>query len=98
ELAQASAHARLLVPLAVCRMQLGQFPEALALLRDALELDPRSPDALANLVVCASHAALPAETRDGYLAQLRLAAPAHPLLADLDAKSAEFDAAAAKLA
>ncbi|KAJ2761675.1 hypothetical protein IWQ56_000616 [Coemansia nantahalensis] len=98
ELAQASPHARLQMPLAVCRMHMGQFPEAHALLLEALEKDPQAPDVLANLVVCASHAALPADARSEHLAQLRLAAPAHPLVAELDAKSAEFDAAAAKLA
>ncbi|KAJ1731925.1 hypothetical protein LPJ61_002291 [Coemansia biformis] len=99
ELAQASSasSARLLTAQAVCRMHLAQFPEALELLQEALEKDANAPDTLANLVVCASHAGLPQETRSRHLAQLRHAAPAHPFVVDLDAKAVEFDAAAAKL-
>ncbi|KAJ2780655.1 hypothetical protein GGI15_003467 [Coemansia interrupta] len=76
---------------AVCRMHLGQVPEAEELLLQALGMQPGHADTLANLVVCANLSAKTLETKERYLGQLRDAAPQHPFVSDLDAKSAEFD-------
>ncbi|KAJ2800263.1 hypothetical protein H4R20_004127 [Coemansia guatemalensis] len=99
ELAQASSvsTARLLTALAVCKMHLAQYPEAEALLLEALEKDSNDPDVLANLVVCANLTSKPLETKSRYLSQLKHAAPTHPFVVDLEAKDAEFDAIAARL-
>ncbi|KAJ1853341.1 hypothetical protein GGF49_004752 [Coemansia sp. RSA 1853] len=94
ELAQASSVSTvpLLNALAVCKMHLQQYPEAISLLQEALEKNPNSPDTLANLVVCANHAGQSLETKTQYLDQLKHAAPNHPFVLDLEAKDAEFDA------
>ncbi|KAJ2359454.1 hypothetical protein GGF43_000073 [Coemansia sp. RSA 2618] len=93
ELAQASSVSTvpLLNALAVCKMHLGQYPEALSLLQEALEKNSNDPDTLANLIVCANHTSQSLETKTRYLGQLKHAAPSHPFIADLDAKDAEFD-------
>ncbi|KAJ2157179.1 hypothetical protein GGF46_004684 [Coemansia sp. RSA 552] len=99
ELAQASVPtAKLTTAQAVCKMHLAQYPEALSLLEEALAMDSGDADTLANLVVCATLAGKPDETRQLYLTQLRHAAPTHPFVVDLDTKADEFDKIAAKLA
>ncbi|KAJ2008115.1 hypothetical protein GGI04_000352 [Coemansia thaxteri] len=99
ELAHASSvsTARLLCSLAVTKMHLLQFQEAMGLLQRALEMDPNDPDTLANLAICASLTGDQEEARPRLLTQLAHAAPAHPLLKDIEFASASFDAALAKL-
>ncbi|KAF4975267.1 hypothetical protein FZEAL_7934 [Fusarium zealandicum] len=95
ELAQApsTSSVRSLVSQAVCELHLGRTEEAQAALDQALEKDPKSADAIANLLVLN---VISGNDTQELTEQLQSAAPDHQLLADLEEKSALFDKAATK--
>ncbi|KAM0415744.1 hypothetical protein ACHAPT_013292 [Fusarium lateritium] len=95
ELAQApsTSSVRTLVSQAVCELHLGRSEEAQAALDQALEKDPSSADAIANLLVLnVISGNNPSELTE----KLKAADPNHQFLADLEEKSELFDKAATK--
>ncbi|KAJ2846591.1 hypothetical protein IWW36_004281 [Coemansia brasiliensis] len=100
ELAQASSARTksLLNAMAVSKMHLAQYPEAMSLLQEAQQADGNDADVLANLLVCANHMGETLESKARYQDQLKQAAPSHPFVVEMEAKSAEFDTLAAQFA
>ncbi|KAK8188831.1 coatomer epsilon subunit-domain-containing protein [Phyllosticta capitalensis] len=95
ELAQAPASqaAQSLVGQAVSELHLGRLPEAEAALQQALSLDPKNPDALANTIVL--YTILGKDTEETKV-ELAKVDPNHPFLTDVAAKKDAFAAAQAK--
>ncbi|KAL1387648.1 coatomer epsilon subunit-domain-containing protein [Phyllosticta capitalensis] len=95
ELAQAPASqaAQSLVGQAVSELHLGRLPEAEAALQQALSLDPKNPDALANTIVLYTILGKHTEETKAELAKVD---PKHPFLTDVAAKKDAFAAAQAK--
>ncbi|KAG0658769.1 hypothetical protein C6P46_005634 [Rhodotorula mucilaginosa] len=75
---------------------LGRWEEARDAINEGLEMNPTHPTLLANSVALALHTGKTAAQADELLSQLRAADSAHPLVRDVDAKSALFDEAAAQ--
>ncbi|KAI7872565.1 coatomer epsilon subunit-domain-containing protein [Spinellus fusiger] len=83
---------------AATQLSLGRYPEAEALLMEALAKNSDDADTLVNMIVCAT---LTSKTQDvirRYVSQLREVAPLHPFLQELDLKSSLFDRAASRYA
>ncbi|KAK8232470.1 coatomer subunit epsilon [Phyllosticta capitalensis] len=95
ELAQAPASqaAQSLVGQAVSELHLGRLPEAEAALQQALSLDSKNPDALANTIVLYTILGKDTEETKAELAKVD---PKHPFLTDVAAKKDAFAAAQAK--
>ena len=95
ELAQSPATQAVhsLVGQAVAELHLGRLPEAEAALKQAIALNPKSPDVLANIIVLTTILGQDTEELKGKLTEVQ---PKHQLLADLVAKSEAFEAARAK--
>ncbi|KAH0566522.1 hypothetical protein GP486_000063 [Trichoglossum hirsutum] len=95
ELAQtpSSSAPKSIIGQAVAELHLGRLPETEAALRQALERDPKNPEAIANTIVF-----LIASGRDAteHISLLKTTSPEHPFLLDLQEKDATFDKAAAK--
>lgn len=95
ELAQAPATTSTasMVSQAVCELHLGRVEEAQGALEQAIQSDPKSAEAIANLLVLNIVIGKdPAELK----ASLEKTAPTHPFLTELEEKSALFDKAASK--
>ncbi|CAK9013392.1 Coatomer subunit epsilon-2 (Epsilon-coat protein 2) (Epsilon-COP 2) [Durusdinium trenchii] len=92
------ASAALLNGLGVANMQLKKFGEAAKSLEEAHQKDPSNVDVLVNLISCYINDRKPAKQVDQAVSKLRMAAPSHPLLAQLAACASAFDAKAAALA
>jgi len=92
ELAQAAAtqSVQSLVGQAIAELHLGRLPEAEAAFQQALELDPKSPDVLSNMVVLNTMLGKDATTSR---TELEKAKPAHKLLVDFAEKRSEFEKA-----
>ena len=82
-----------LVAQAVAEIHLGRLPEAEAALQQARERDAEDVQAVANSIVLNT---ISGRDAAGLSSALRQVAPKHPLLVDLEEKSALFDQAAAK--
>ncbi|PWY94807.1 coatomer subunit epsilon [Aspergillus sclerotioniger CBS 115572] len=80
---------------AVAELHLGRLPEAEAALSAALEKFPDEAELIANTIVLNVLAGKPTEELEQHLEQTH---PSHPLLSDVQEKSALFDTAAAKYA
>lgn len=95
ELAQAPATQAVhsLVGQAVAELHLGRLPEAEAALKQAIALNSKSPDVLANMIVLTTILGQDTEELKGKLTEVQ---PKHQLLGDLVAKSEAFEAARAK--
>ncbi|ORY59587.1 coatomer epsilon subunit [Pseudomassariella vexata] len=95
ELAQAPSTSSVtsLVSQAVCELHLGRVEEAETALKQAIGKQPDYADAIANLVVL--NIVTGKDPKD-VMASLKKTSPAHPLLTDLEEKSAAFDKAATK--
>lgn len=95
ELAQASATQAVhsLLGQAVSELHLGRIPEAEAAFQQAIDIDPKNPELLANLVVLNTVLGKDAE---GVKKQLETAQPKHQLLVDLAAKREAFESAREK--
>ncbi|KAJ5826834.1 Tetratricopeptide-like helical [Penicillium robsamsonii] len=78
---------------AVAEIHLGRLPEAEAALISALEKYPTDVELIANSIVLNVLAGKQTEDLESQLQQVQ---PAHPLLTDIQEKSAFFDTAAAK--
>lgn len=74
-------------------LHLGRLPEAEAALQQALSLDPKNPDALANTIVL--YTILGKDTEETKV-ELAKVDPNHPFLTDVAAKKDAFAAAQAK--
>ncbi|KAJ2449341.1 hypothetical protein EV183_004950 [Coemansia sp. RSA 2336] len=96
ELAQAASvrTPSLLNAMAVCKMHLKQYPEAMSFLQEAERLGTDA-NVLANLFICASLMG-EAESKTQYKSQLEQTAPSHPFVRDVEAKSIEFDTLASQ--
>ncbi|EFR00540.1 hypothetical protein MGYG_03544 [Nannizzia gypsea CBS 118893] len=77
----------------VSELHLGRLPEAEAALQSALQKYPEDPQVLANSIVLNTINGKDKEELIGKLSKIQ---PDHPLLTDLEEKSALFDTAAAK--
>ncbi|KAI9471765.1 hypothetical protein LPJ78_001964 [Coemansia sp. RSA 989] len=99
ELAQAASvkTPSLLNAMAVCKLHLKQYPEAISFLQEAQQLDANDPNVLANLFICASLTG-ETESKTQYRSQLEQTAPNHPFVVAMEAKSVEFDALASQYA
>ncbi|KAF9608413.1 hypothetical protein IFM89_009779 [Coptis chinensis] len=75
---------------AVCNMHMGHFDEAEHLLLDALNMDAKDPETLANLIVCSLHLGRPSSR---YLSQLKLSHPAHMLVKRISSAEENFERA-----
>ncbi|QDS75919.1 hypothetical protein FKW77_002834 [Venturia effusa] len=95
ELAQAAAtqSVQSLVGQAVAELHLGRLPEAEAAFQQAIELEPKNPDLLANLVVL--NTILGKDITDTK-ADLQKVKPNHQLLVDFAEKRTEFERACEK--
>ncbi|EOD43290.1 putative coatomer subunit epsilon protein [Neofusicoccum parvum UCRNP2] len=95
ELAQAPASQAVqsLVGQAISELHLGRYPEAEAALQQAIGLDPKSADVLANTIVL--NTILGKDTTE-LKKTLQEVDPKHPFLAEVTAKKDAFDAAQAK--
>lgn len=95
ELAQApsTSSIRTLVAQAVAELHLGRTEEATAALEQAIQKDPEYAEAIANMLVLT---VITGKDPNEYTAALKKADPKHPLLTDLEEKSASFDKAATK--
>lgn len=82
---------RLAAGAAAAALRMNDPESAERYLLDAHAKDARAADVLANLAVAAAHAGKPSAR---WLAALRAAAPAHPVVARLDAAADAFDRAA----
>ncbi|OJJ49940.1 hypothetical protein ASPZODRAFT_58178 [Penicilliopsis zonata CBS 506.65] len=80
---------------AVAEIHLGRLPEAEAALSAALAQYPDDVQIIANTIVLNVLAGKPSDELEARLKQVQ---PSHPLLVDLEEKSAFFDTAAAKYA
>ncbi|KAH8595513.1 coatomer epsilon subunit-domain-containing protein [Bisporella sp. PMI_857] len=78
---------------AVAEIHLGRLEEAEAALQQALAKEPDNTEALANSIVLN---VIAGKNADELISSLSNTAPDHPFLTDLQEKSAQFDAAAAK--
>ncbi|KAH7380453.1 coatomer epsilon subunit-domain-containing protein [Phaeosphaeria sp. MPI-PUGE-AT-0046c] len=86
-----------LVAQAVSELHLGRLPEAEAALQQAIAIDPKSTDTIANLIVLNTLLGKTKETAE-LKEQLASADAEHRALADWKEKKAEFEKAAAKYA
>jgi coatomer protein complex subunit epsilon len=84
-----------LVAQAVSELHLGRLPEAEAALQQAIEINPKSADTIANLVVLNTLLGKTKETAE-LKEQLATADGQHRALRDWKEKKAEFEKAAAK--
>lgn len=84
-----------LVAQAVSELHLGRLPEAQAALQQALELDPKAADTIANLIVLNTLLGKKDETAQ-LKQQLEAVDKEHRLLADWQEKRAEFQRAMGK--
>lgn len=82
-----------LVGQAISELHLGRYPEAEAALQQAIALDPKSPDVLANTIVL--NTVLGKDTTEQKKA-LEEVDPKHPFLVEVAAKKDAFEAAQAK--
>ncbi|TNY22978.1 coatomer epsilon subunit-domain-containing protein [Rhodotorula diobovata] len=82
----------------VAQALLGRWEEARDATNEALEMNPTHPTSLANSAALALHTGKPEAAAQEILARLQAADAAHPLLADLAAKSSLFDDAASRFA
>ncbi|POY73811.1 hypothetical protein BMF94_3352 [Rhodotorula taiwanensis] len=80
----------------VAQATLERWEEARDAVNEGLEMNPTHPTLLANAVALALHTGKTQAQADELLAQLRSADAHHPLVQDLEAKSALFDDAAAQ--
>ncbi|GAA5884079.1 hypothetical protein JCM3774_002959 [Rhodotorula dairenensis] len=80
---------------AVAQGLLQRWEEARDAIQEGLEMNPTHPTLLANSVALALHTGKTATQADELFSQLRTADAAHPLVRDIEAKSALFDEAAA---
>lgn len=80
---------------AVCHMKMGNFEEAERDLLEALNLNTKDPDTLANLVTCGLHLG---KNVSRYNSQLGLSSPNHPIARKSLAADELFDRAAAAFA
>lgn len=71
-------------------IHLGRLPEAEAAIEQAMQLDPNSPDALANAIVLQTVLGKDASELKKSLQRVN---PKHELLSDLAEKISEFDMA-----
>ncbi|KAI9751376.1 MAG: hypothetical protein M4579_006099 [Chaenotheca gracillima] len=91
--APATTAVQSLVSQAVAELHLGRIAEAEAALQQAIERDPKDTNVIANTIVLSVIAGKdPQES----VSSLQSTAPDHPLLVDLQEKSALFDKAAGK--
>jgi coatomer protein complex subunit epsilon len=86
-----------LVAQAVSELHLGRLPEAEAALQQAIAIDPKSADTIANLIVLNTLLGKSKETAE-LKEQLAAADASHRALADWKEKKEEFEKAAAKYA
>ncbi|KAF2087400.1 coatomer subunit epsilon [Saccharata proteae CBS 121410] len=95
ELAQAPATQAIqsLLGQAVSELHLGRLPEAEAALQQAMALDPKSADVIANTIVL--NTILGKDTTE-LRKELQSVQPQHPFLADVEAKKDVFKQASAK--
>ncbi|TLS28117.1 hypothetical protein PpBr36_01667 [Pyricularia pennisetigena] len=95
ELAQSASTSsvRTLVAQAVAELHLGRTEEAQAALEQATQKDPNFAETVANLLVLK---VITGANADEQTSLLKKTAPDHPLLVDLEEKSALFDKAATK--
>ncbi|KAB2577206.1 hypothetical protein BFW01_g8522 [Lasiodiplodia theobromae] len=95
ELAQAPASQAVqsLVGQAISELHLGRYPEAEAALQQAIALDPKSPDVLANTIVLNTVLGKDATEQKKALEEVD---PKHPFLVEVAAKKDAFEAAQAK--
>ncbi|XP_073061210.1 coatomer subunit epsilon-1-like [Primulina eburnea] len=75
---------------ALCCLHKGEFAEADKLLLEALNIDAKDPETLANLVVCSLHNGKPSSR---YLNQLKLSHPDHMLVKCASTAEEKFDRA-----
>ncbi|KAF9967378.1 hypothetical protein BGZ70_009776 [Mortierella alpina] len=87
-----------LVGEAVCKIQMGQYPEAEGILQEALAKEPTNTDAIVNQILLSTLLSKPAEEITALVQQLQSVAPNHSYLQDLDLKSSLFDRAAQRFA
>ncbi|KAL8779935.1 MAG: hypothetical protein Q9213_006698 [Squamulea squamosa] len=97
EMAQtpSSTSTKSLISQAVSELHLGRLPEAEAALNQALQIEPKDIEAIANAVVLATIMGKAAEQQQ-YLEELKKAQSDHAFLTDLEEKSSLFDQAAGK--
>lgn len=91
--AEASQSVQTLVGQAISELHLGRLPESEAAFEQAIQLDSKNPDALANLVVL--NTILGKDTSE-QKAALQKVQPDHQLLADLAERKSEFEKAASR--
>jgi coatomer subunit epsilon len=82
-----------LIGQAVSELHLGRTPEAEAAFQQAIDIDSKNADLLANLIVL--NTVLGKDTTET-ITQLRDVSKEHQILVDLEAKMESFDAAASK--
>ncbi|XP_073155326.1 coatomer subunit epsilon-1-like [Henckelia pumila] len=80
---------------ALCCMHKGEFTDADRLLLEALNIDAKDPETLANLVVCSLHNGKPSSR---YLNQLKLSHPDHLLVKAASTAEEKFDRAVQNVA
>ncbi|XP_073281441.1 coatomer subunit epsilon-1-like [Primulina huaijiensis] len=80
---------------ALCCMHKGEFVDAERLLLEALNIDAKDPETLANLVVCSLHNGKPSSR---YLNQLKLSHPDHILVKCASTSEEKFDRAVQNVA
>lgn len=76
-----------LVGQAIAELHLGRLPEAEAAMQQAISLDPKNADVLANNIVLNT---VLGEDTEELKSQLRTVQPSHQLLTDLEAKDKAF--------
>ena len=88
----------LLNSLAVCKIKMGQFPEAEELLTSALEENPEHIDSLVNSVVCSRHQAKPEEHVKSLMETIKKLDPGNEFIKSWEEATKSFDDAAASYA
>eukprot|EP01114_Cavostelium_apophysatum_P019864 TRINITY_DN6508_c0_g1_i1.p1 TRINITY_DN6508_c0_g1~~TRINITY_DN6508_c0_g1_i1.p1 ORF type:complete len:302 (+),score=89.22 TRINITY_DN6508_c0_g1_i1:62-967(+) len=81
----------LLIGLSVCNMHHKRYAEAEKNLLQALEKDSSNPDILSNLIACYEQQGKSPELITRQISQLKIAAPKHPWLNQLQRVDDEFD-------